>query len=422
MSRWNPAVCVLWLLGCGGPSGTDGTRHDASWSDEVGVQGGADAAGVEAADAFGADAAHAVADAEERADVAAADAPLPGADVGRESGPADAALDLRTYAPDGGAGGLVVSPTYWGDSNTLVDTEGQSRKFTLTNRSAEGTGPITAAIEDSTEFVIKSSTCGPPLLPDQTCELSVAFKPISLGERRGRLVFTTSSGGKAIAYLEGTSVQPFTLDPKTFNFPDTPIATPAAPMPTFPVKTFTLTNPGRFPVPRSFASASGTHATLFTVVRNTCNAADLPSLASCSIDVRFAPTSAGRKEALLQLDFQGGQHAWASLSGTATEPARLVISPALRDYGSEPVGDTLLNGFEVSNFGTFVSGPLMVTLVGDTSDFDLLNSCTQPLARGARCTIYVDFAPKTPGPKTATVRVTATPGGTVEGKVQGKGI
>jgi len=129
--------------------------------------------------------------------------------------------------------------------------------------------------------------------------------------------------------------------------------------------------------------------------------------ASCTIYVRFRPTTAGAHPATLNIN-AGTTLASVALSGNGVLPVAalgtLTPSPLVATRGSTATGTVTLG-----NSGT---GPLTITsiTIGGTNaaQFTQTNNCGTSLAAGANCTVTVTFRPPANtarGNKTATLRV-----------------
>jgi hypothetical protein len=104
----------------------------------------------------------------------------------------------------------------------------------------------------------------------------------------------------------------------------------------------------------------------------------------------------------------------------------LAITPSGHDFGGFPLGcPTLVQQFTVTNPGTVATGPLMMMTAGTgASEFQIEASttCRGTLAPLASCTIDLGFHPTGAGGKTATLEVSATPGGIVRSPLSAIGL
>jgi hypothetical protein len=313
---------------------------------------------------------------------------------------------------------LTASPTAFSFPNTALGEQSAATKIILSNIGFESTGPVSHVIDGSTEFVITSSTCGQPLAFQNTCEVSVVFKPLIAGSSKmARLTATATPGKVFTVLLYGTSMQPASarLDPTVYDFfPAVAIPAPGdTQQMMYPVSApFTVSNTGGTIIGPLSAIIEGTDAGDFAVASNGCST--LAAGATCAITVRFKPTSAGAKTANLSVSGPGLDLPPATLSGIGAETAKISLTPLQQNFGMIPIGMKSAFSFDVSNMGGADAGKINVSLEGlSISEFMVTPdaSCNDPLKPNFTCSITVTFSPTLIGTKTASLRVTASPGG-----------
>jgi hypothetical protein len=105
-------------------------------------------------------------------------------------------------------------------------------------------------------------------------------------------------------------------------------------------------------------------------------------------------------------------------------PAQLAISPGSHAYPSTVVGGGSEFTFTVSNAGTSPTGALVSQVDGpDAVDFEFASdNCPTTLAGGASCSIVLRFNPEDAGAATATLMVSASPGGSATANLTGTGF
>ena len=109
---------------------------------------------------------------------------------------------------------------------------------------------------------------------------------------------------------------------------------------------------------------------------------------------------------------------------TVLAPARVTVSDPSYSFGAATVGTTVSKTFTITNTGGVPTGTLATTLdsgvpgqFGTTAD-----TCAgHTLAGAASCSVTVAFHPTTAGAKTATLTVSATPGGSAVASLSGTG-
>ncbi len=160
----------------------------------------------------------------------------------------------------------------------------------------------------------------------------------------------------------------------------------------------------------------------------------LPSL-GCSLIVDFDASKIPSDAAPI-LDAQDGADAQDAADATdaadtadTLPPAVLSVSPTPADFGSVAIASTVDLTLTVSNTaGAATSGAVSVTLAGaDAAQFALgtTGTCvsgTTTLAAGQTCAVIVTFKPTTSGAKSASLQITADPGGTATAALSGTGL
>ena len=109
-------------------------------------------------------------------------------------------------------------------------------------------------------------------------------------------------------------------------------------------------------------------------------------------------------------------------------PAELSFAPATITFAErvpEASGGSFPSQITLTNTGAFRSAPLEgAQIVGDTASFNIaIDGCDGPsLGPGEHCTVAVQFTPKTPGAKTAKLRIADEDGSTAEATLQGTAV
>jgi hypothetical protein len=105
----------------------------------------------------------------------------------------------------------------------------------------------------------------------------------------------------------------------------------------------------------------------------------------------------------------------------AASPASISISPTAQDFGTLSLGK-VTRAFMIANAGGSPSGVPVPAITGtNAASFSVgASTCSAPLPPGASCEIDVDLAGGAPaGLRSATLTVTAVPGGTVSATMTG---
>src|SRR5665213_3936265 len=197
--------------------------------------------------------------------------------------------------------------------------------------------------------------------------------------------------------LTATSLsQPaMTLSAASFTFGPEAVSTQSA------AQTLTITSSGNAPVTISSVVVTGDF-----VESDTCAGQTIAVGATCAVQLKFAPTATGTRTGLLTIyaNVLGGQ-ATATLTGTGTAPAAIVLTPPSLTFAATIVGQTsAAQTITVSNTGgtpTALSAPVL------TGDFQLTaNTCGTTLAAQTGCSLPVAFAPTASGARNGTLAVT----------------
>jgi hypothetical protein len=129
--------------------------------------------------------------------------------------------------------------------------------------------------------------------------------------------------------------------------------------------------------------------------------------ASCTLNVRFRPTSVGDKTASLRVSTVGDtRRRVVELSGIGVKTQRSV-TPSLLDFGNQGSGTTSApESVNVRNTGT-VALPIRTISIGGPNRGQYVQSdnCPAVLPVGNNCRIEVVFRPTSPGLKTARLLV-----------------
>ena len=187
---------------------------------------------------------------------------------------------------------------------------------------------------------------------------------------------------------------------------------------------FTVTNTGEATSGAITPVVTGTNAGDF-LPTNGCTT--LAGGGTCVITVVFKPTTAGTKSASLVVAGSPGGTVMAALLGTGNTPGTIVLNaPQQLSFGSVTVGATgTQQTFTFQNTGTVATSAITTTKAGsDPGEFTKVSdTCNgQTLAANATCTVVANFAPTSPGPKTASFIVSASTGGSANGSVSGTGV
>ncbi len=321
---------------------------------------------------------------------------------------------------------LVVSPEIENLGDVETGTFGPSHTITFMNTGGSPTGALMSTIGGTDAADIKIATDGcsnQPLNAGSTCTLTLQLRPTTRGAKSGMLTMVGAPGGTTVTTLTGRGLTPSALEvnPTMQDF-GTAVTN------TMSEATFTVRNGGEVTTGALMITLGGVNFDEFSLPNDSCNTTTLAFGATCSVTVRFRPTTVGPKSATLRIRGTPGGDITAALSGTAAGPGALAITPASIDFGGIVVGQSsTTRTFTVTNTGGAATGALSVSLGGTSASQFVVqtDTCTgQSLAPspGGMCTVSYQLRPSSAGGKTASLIVASNPGGTATASLVGSGL
>jgi F5/8 type C domain/Pectate lyase superfamily protein/Abnormal spindle-like microcephaly-assoc'd, ASPM-SPD-2-Hydin len=190
------------------------------------------------------------------------------------------------YLPDNGSL-ISISPTAVGFGSVATGSSSTAQSVTVTN-SGTAAAPISGV--GVTGDFSQTNTCGSSIAAGSSCTVSVSFQPTATGTRTGTLTVTASGITNSVP-LSGTGVAPgpiLSTNPASLSFAGTIVGQSAA------SQTVTVTNSGTTSATVSAVSASGDFSQT-----NTCGT--LAVGASCTVTVKFTPTTSGTRTGAVTL-------------------------------------------------------------------------------------------------------------------------
>jgi hypothetical protein len=275
---------------------------------------------------------------------------------------------------------LTLSPGLQSFGAVDITSGGTEASFTLRNGGQTVSGAVTATLSPAGDFVISSNGCTGTLRPQGSCTIGVRFAPSTVGSKSAELTASAEPGGEAAATLQGTGVATLTVQ----------------------------------------KNGTGSGGVTSTPAGIDCGGLCSASFSTASVSLTAAPD--------VTSTFAGWSGACAGTGGCAVtmstaqtviatftlRPAALSISPTSAAFGHLILGQmTGPSTFTVTNDGWEASGAIGASTTDPASFVVTGGTClSQTLAGGgATCTVDVIFDPTTPGEKSASLIVTASPGG-----------
>lgn len=334
----------------------------------------------------------------------------------KDLGATDGRLDIETAT---GASmtvrliGNLPAPAIRLSPNALKFERGQPVGTTSTASEVkvlnEGTAALTVKgvslvkqnmLEETTEFA-QSNSCGEPLAPNQSCVISVSFRPSEAGEQRGVLVIESNDPRNPVASVAVSAAgiaanSEVALSTGNLSFGNVPVAQAAR-------QSVVIKNVGNVAAQVTGVELTPESTRLFEQ-NNTCGNTMRPN-ESCAVVLTFKPLELGESTGTLVVQLADGTTQQVNLSGRGvevTEQPQLVVRPSLVNLGSAIVGrNPAYQTVTLENAGNSVLRIASIGVIGDdgdvTTQFAQSNSCGDDLPSGGECTVSLAFSPAGPG-------------------------
>lgn len=215
----------------------------------------------------------------------ASPAPIEAVVVAKQTVTAEASLrptgNLR-LTTDFDESAFIVEPATGNFGAGAVGSNVRELTFTVRNVGKGMTGTLRPSIvgQNAADFAVTAATCT-AINVNQTCTVTVAFRPLASGARRASLVVSGMPGGLAAATLIGEGLTPATIvvSPPHYDFGS---ATPGM---RAPLATLTATNIGQVHTGRMRITLTqpGDRVVFLFAPGGTCPDAGLAPGASCTI-------------------------------------------------------------------------------------------------------------------------------------------
>jgi len=290
--------------------------------------------------------------------------------------------DVSSNLPDAPANSVVVDPN---DANTVyvaLDT-GVYVTTEITTCATANCWSVYGTTLPNAPVVALSATAAMPTGDGRTGELRAA----TYGRGLWQIPLLTAA----------TAVQPsISLNPAALTYGVQAVATASAP------QIITVTNTGYAPLTVSQVAVSGDFNET-----DTCTAGPIAVNMTCTIQIRFLPTTTGSRSGLLTVygNVAGGQ-ATASLTGTGSPAAAIVLTPLTLNFPSTTINSTsAVQNITISNTSSAAVNLQSASVSG--GDFKItVNTCGPSLAPSVGCTVGIAFTPTASGNRSGTLTVT----------------
>ncbi|HEY1519300.1 MAG TPA: choice-of-anchor D domain-containing protein [Solirubrobacteraceae bacterium] len=224
-------------------------------------------------------------------------------------------------------------------------------------------------------------------------QLTMLFTPAVVGTETGTLTVTDGSGGSVQIQVTGDGASPafMSLNEVSNDFGSVPVGQNST------ATTFTVTNSGGSNLNIGQASLLGADPDQFAVTSDTCSDSAVGPNATCTIGVRFSPTSRGAQVATLELPSNDPDSPVdIALTGSGLAPAALLLDQTSDDFGSWTLGQSSgSDTYAVTNTGDENLNIGQVTLGGaNPGQFAITSdTCSNETVagEGGFCTVAVQY-------------------------------
>jgi hypothetical protein len=308
-------------------------------------------------------------------------------------------LNLTIYMPD-----ISISPVSKNYGNVEVGTS-STQGFTVSNTGGATLNVTSTSITgtDASQFSITSGGGSFNLFPGATRTVNVQFHPASAGSKSAtlRLASNDPDENPLDAPLIGTgiTIPDISASPNPANYGGVLVGS-------YSDYTIVARNNGTGDLTVSSTTITGTHSGEFNIQSGGSSFTLSPG-ATRNIVVRFSPSSAGSKNANLQISSNDPDEDPynVGLNGSGTVPD-IDVSPGSRDYGDVEITSSSTETFVVSNAGGATLSVSSTTLTGaNAGEFSIISGGGSfTLAPGESRNVNVRFSPASIGAKSATLR------------------
>ncbi|HMC14597.1 MAG TPA: choice-of-anchor D domain-containing protein [Albitalea sp.] len=304
---------------------------------------------------------------------------------------------------------VVTFPASDFPDTAIGETAVQTRQVTIVN---SRTLDIGYSVANTADFNVQSESCPSHVVPGGggSCTVTWRFQPQLAGGETRRTAnvtfnFTGTGGNPAPSSVGGVLAGRalFPLGAPTSLAPNAGFGLPAT-------TSTLLSNRSASAIVLSTLAFSGTAAGDYSLdATNACTAGlSLASGTSCTLVVRFDPTTGGTRNATLTITHNAlGSPQAIALNGSATQGAILLSSFAL-SFPSTALNASAQQSITVQNNGTQALNFSAFSVSGAASgDYTRSGNCAvgTSLATGVQCTLTVTFQPTALGTRSASLTI-----------------
>jgi hypothetical protein len=285
-------------------------------------------------------------------------------------------------------------------AQTITVTNSGNRKLTVSGVS------VTAGASDFGQ----SNTCS-VIDSNGTCTISVTFTPTVAGARTGTVTMAHDGvDGVTTVDLSGAGrTQSASLSTPTFA---------ATALGSSKTATATLSNTGIGALSVTVPSANSVTGTGFSFVATTCGTS-LAIGATCTVDIKFAPTSTGAASGTLTVATGAGSQS-VLFSSSGIQGQASLSSPSLTFAAQRTNTTSTAQTVTLTNTGSDVLVVSSVSISAGATDYLQTNNCSN-VAVGGTCTVNVSFKPTADGTRSGMLSFTHNGSGPTGVSLSGTG-
>jgi 6-phosphogluconolactonase (cycloisomerase 2 family) len=295
---------------------------------------------------------------------------------------------------------VVFAPTRLTFPATAIGSTSSAMTVTLTN---SPTALTMGTVIASGDYAIPTNTCTGTIAASKTCTISVTFSPTVSGPISGALTVNDgASGSPQIVALTGTGTGTVTntvsFSPASLAFSSQPTGTTSG------SKSVILTNTGTTSLTITSVSASGDYGET-----DTCAGQSIKAGKTCSITVKFTPTSTGTiAGALTVMDAAATSPQVVGLTGTGV--SALNLAPTSLSFTGQ-IG--VIGASQNATLTNQTNSTITISNVAISGDYSQTNTCAGSVAANSNCTFSVTFVPVVGGTIDGALTVTTSGGAQV---------
>jgi hypothetical protein len=314
---------------------------------------------------------------------------------------------------------LKVTPSPVAFSAVTVGEQGSIQVEILNEGEDAAIEKIAIEGGDAGDFSVSGNSCG-ALVEGGACAVTVNFVPGSAGEKHAT-AWIRFSGGRAEESFElvGAGVPAhLSFQPPGHDFGLVPVNSGST------GTTLEVENDGQAATRVNSFSWEGFVEGFWFNGPSDCPGRLLQPGQSCSIPVSFGPSEARPYAATLRVDVTGASFT-AEINGEGVRP-EVEVTPNPVQFGALTAGSgEAVRTLAVTNTGRIPIGFFIAVIAGgDAGSFQLLDEdCTGvELQPGEGCNLEVRFAPRSAGPKAATLAMFGDGEGGMPVALRGEGL